>query len=123
MGVSEACAVGGCERNIKSQEQAAAGDAPAAASTMDELGSCTKSVDTTASEVYPNTPFIVVSLLSLSMAITSAYVASLAILKVRSTTLTSAVGTRNDMPVILPLRCGSTCRETTGAVRERKKNG
>jgi hypothetical protein len=57
----------------------------------------------------PRMPFIGPSDAALSLAMISSYVASLARLTVRSTTDTSSVGTRNDMPVSLPFSSGSTC--------------
>merc|ERR1719473_1836948 len=65
---------------------------PAVASTIDEFLLCTKSVDTTASSVKPRMPAI----------------GPLLSVHVRSTTETSGVGTRNAMPVSLPLSSGST---------------
>merc|ERR1719473_137839 len=81
---------------------------PAVASTIDEFLLCTKSVDTTASSVKPRMPAIGPVDAALSAAMISSYDAPLLSVHVRSTTETSGVGTRNAMPVSLPLSSGST---------------
>merc|ERR1719473_2526206 len=81
---------------------------PAVASTIDEFLLCTKSVDTTASSVKPRLPAIGPVDAALSAAMISSYDAPLLSVHVRSTTETSGVGTRNAMPVSLPLSSGST---------------
>merc|ERR1719473_2090269 len=81
---------------------------PAVASTIDEFLQCTKSVDTTASSVKPRMPAIGPVDADLSVAMISSYDAPLLSVHVRSTTDTSGVGTRNAMPVSLPLSSGST---------------
>merc|ERR1719487_1496903 len=67
-----------------------------------------KSVDTSSSLVTPRTPFMYVCEAFFSRASISWMEVSRAAVKVRSTTETSGVGTRKDMPVSLPLVDGST---------------
>mmetsp|Transcript_37529 Transcript_37529/g.110924 ORF Transcript_37529/g.110924 Transcript_37529/m.110924 type:complete len:259 (+) Transcript_37529:393-1169(+) len=81
---------------------------PALASMMDERLSVTKSDETTSSRVNPSTPFISPSEAACNAAMISSYVVAFSRLTVRSTTDTSLVGTRNAMPVSLPLRSGIT---------------
>merc|ERR1719217_334338 len=81
----------------------------APASKIDERESEMKSFDTTWSSVYPMIPlYSGDSAFALISALISSIVAPFASLQVRSTTETSGVGTRNAMPVSLPLRPGST---------------
>ncbi len=58
---------------------------------------------------HPRMPFMGPSLAALSAAMISLYSAALPRRTVRSTTLTSLVGTRNAMPVSFPFSAGSTC--------------
>merc|ERR1712226_1477885 len=79
---------------------------PALTSKMDEALQLTKSVDTTSSSVQSRTPFIGPAAASLIAATISSYFAGFSKRQVRSTTETSGVGTRNAMPVSLPLSFG-----------------
>src|SRR5689334_17290351 len=81
---------------------------PALASKTDVQISPTKSVETTSSSVYPMIPFIGPSAAAFIALLISSYVAAFSSRQVRSTTDTSAVGTRNDMPVNLPFKAGIT---------------
>ena len=81
---------------------------PALASKMLLLASPTKSDDTTKSSVYPRMPLSSPSEAFLIVALISSYDASLPNLQVKSTTDTSMVGTRKDIPVSLPLSAGIT---------------
>merc|ERR550537_1647848 len=81
---------------------------PALMSKIDEYLLPMKSVLTTSSAVQLKTPFMDVSDASLMAATISSMVASFSNLHVRSTTETSGVGTRKDMPVSTPLREGMT---------------
>mmetsp|Transcript_3659 Transcript_3659/g.14729 ORF Transcript_3659/g.14729 Transcript_3659/m.14729 type:complete len:299 (-) Transcript_3659:1382-2278(-) len=82
---------------------------PAVASKIDERSSPMKSADTTASSVYPmipfSSPFVEASLIAVQI---SSYDAAFSMRTVRSTTETSCVGTRNAIPVSLPLSAGRT---------------
>merc|ERR1719163_2560887 len=81
----------------------------APASKIDERESEMKSFDTTWSSVYPMMPlYSGDSAFALISALISSIVAPFSSLHVRSTTETSGVGTRNAMPVSLPLRSGIT---------------
>merc|ERR1719163_1526245 len=81
----------------------------APASKIDERESEMKSFDTTWSSVYPMIPlYSGDSAFALISALISSIVAPFSSLHVRSTTETSGVGTRNAMPVSLPLRSGIT---------------
>merc|ERR1719163_618142 len=81
----------------------------APASKIDERESEMKSFDTTWSSVYPMMPlYSGDSAFALISALISSIVAPFSSLHVRSTTDTSGVGTRNAMPVNLPLRAGIT---------------
>lgn len=64
-------------------------------------------------------PFSSASDAALMAFLISSYVALVARRTVRSTTDTSGVGTRNAMPVSLPLSAGSTCAARRACVRER----
>merc|ERR1712151_1084095 len=75
---------------------------------MEEDLQLTKSVETTSSSVQSRTPFIVPAAASLMAATISSYLAPFSRRQVRSTTETSGVGTRNAMPVSLPLTAGRT---------------
>merc|ERR1719163_2382946 len=87
----------------------------APASKIDERESEMKSFDTTWSSVYPMIPlYSGDSAFALISALISSIVAPFSSLHVRSTTETSGVGTRNAMPVSLPLRSGITL-PTAGA--------
>ena len=80
---------------------------PAVASKMDDRSSPMKSAETTASSVYPMMPLRLPFLDASSMvAQISSYYAPFSMRTVRSTTETSWVGTRNAMPVSLPLSAG-----------------
>merc|ERR1719421_2476677 len=79
---------------------------PAPMSTTEDAGHVTKSVETTSSSVQSRTPFIGPAAASLTLATMSSILAGLSVAKVRSTTETSGVGTRNAMPVNFPLRAG-----------------
>merc|ERR1711963_467943 len=81
---------------------------PALASKMDEFVSPLKSWDTTSSSVYASTPFILPSAASLMVFLITSYDAAFSSPHVRSTTDTSATGTRNAMPVSLPFMAGIT---------------
>merc|ERR1719230_1037021 len=67
-----------------------------------------KSEDTSSSSVYERTPFMYDSVAALSSLSISVMEVSFSAVKVRSTTETSGVGTRNAMPVSLPFVDGST---------------
>jgi len=58
--------------------------------------------------VYCRMPFKFVSEAFLTVAQMSSYVVPFSILHVKSTTETSKVGTRNDIPVNFPFRSGNT---------------
>merc|ERR1711976_565767 len=77
-------------------------------SKIEEALQLTESVETTSSSVQSKTPFISPSAASLMAATMSSYLAGFSIRHVRSTTETSGVGTRNAIPVSLPLRTGRT---------------
>merc|ERR1719272_48970 len=78
-------------------------------SKVDEAVSPMKSEETTISSVYTSLSLsLSVSEAALTLAKISSRVAGLASLTVRSTTETSAVGTRKAMPVSLPLSSGMT---------------
>src|SRR5215831_1554040 len=81
---------------------------PAFASNTQVHDSPMKSVETTSSSVYPMIPFIGPSAAAFMAALMSSYAAGLARRQVRSTTDTSATGTRNAMPVSFPLSSGIT---------------
>src|SRR6185436_21084225 len=81
---------------------------PALASKTQVQDSPIKSDETTSSSVYPMMPFIGPSDAVFTAALMSSYVAPISKRQVKSTTETSAVGTRKDMPVNLPLRAGIT---------------
>src|SRR5215475_13687893 len=80
----------------------------ALASNTQVQGSPMMSDETTSSSVYPIMPFIGPSEAALNVALISSYLADLANLHVKSTTETFTVGTRNAIPVNLPLRSGMT---------------
>src|ERR1051326_2123294 len=73
---------------------------------MELRRSPTKSLETTSSSVYPRMPFITPSDAAFIAALISPRLVVLRVLNVRSTAETSAVGTRNAMPVSLPLSSG-----------------
>merc|ERR1719168_107616 len=79
---------------------------PALTSKMEEDLQLTKSVDTTSSSVQSRTPFMGPAAASLMAATISSYLAAFSKRQVKSTTETSGVGTRNAMPVSLPLTAG-----------------
>src|SRR6516165_1092230 len=81
---------------------------PALASNTQLHGSPMMSVETTSSSVYATMPFIGPSEAAFMAALISSYLAGLANRHVKSTTETFTVGTRNDIPVNLPLRSGIT---------------
>src|SRR5215469_5933007 len=81
---------------------------PALASNTQVHGSPIKSDETTSSSVYPMMPFMDLSEAAFRVALISSYVADLAKRHVKSTTETFATGTRNAIPVNLPLRSGIT---------------
>merc|ERR1712061_71283 len=81
---------------------------PAFTSKTEEAPQLTKSVDTTSSSVQSRTPFISPPAASLIFATMSSYLAGFSKRHVRSTTDTSGVGTRNAIPVSLPLTEGRT---------------
>src|SRR5499427_11056400 len=81
---------------------------PALASNTQVHDSPTKSVETTSSSVYPMMSFIGPSEAAFRVALISSYFAGLANRQVKSTTETFTVGTRNAIPVNLPLRSGIT---------------
>src|SRR5215472_781627 len=81
---------------------------PALASNTQVHDSPMMSVETTSSSVYATMPFIGPSEASFIAALTSSYLADLANRQVKSTTETFTVGTRNAIPVNLPLRSGIT---------------
>src|SRR5215472_10543395 len=81
---------------------------PALASNTQVHGSPIKSDETTSSSVYPMMPLIGPSEAAFRVALISSYLADLANRHVKSTTETFAVGTRNAIPVNLPLRSGIT---------------
>src|SRR5215471_9505084 len=82
---------------------------PALASNTQVHGSPIKSDETTSSSVYPMMPFIGPSEAAFRVALISSYLAGLANRQVKSTTETLAVGTRNAIPVHLPLSSGLPC--------------
>merc|ERR1712194_474176 len=75
---------------------------------MEDLGSLSKSVDTSGSSQYPRIPFMLPSDFALIDAQISSYVVDFFNRQVRSTTDTSMVGTRNAIPVSDPARDGIT---------------
>src|SRR6516164_7414618 len=81
---------------------------PALASNTQVHGSPIKSDETTSSSVYPMMPFMGPSEAAFIVALISSYVADLANRHVKSTTETFVTGTRNAIPVNLPLRSGIT---------------
>merc|ERR1719359_343473 len=81
---------------------------PALMSTIDENLQLTKSVDTTSSSVWLRMPAMSPSAAFFTAATMSSIFAGFSSLTVRSTTLTSGVGTRNAMPVSFPFRAGIT---------------
>src|SRR5215468_6271066 len=81
---------------------------PALASNTQVHDSPMMSVETTSSSVYATMPFIGPSEASFIAALISSYLADLANRQVKSTTDTFTVGTRNAIPVNLPLRSGIT---------------
>src|SRR4051812_28246233 len=81
---------------------------PAFASKTHVQDSPIKSEETTSSSVYPMIPFIGPSEAPFTAALISSYFAGFSNRQVKSTTETSAVGTRKDIPVNLPLRAGIT---------------
>src|SRR5215470_8738736 len=81
---------------------------PALASKTHVHGSPTKSEETTSSSVYARMPFIGPSDAAFIAALISSYLAGLANRHVKSTTETFDTGTRNAIPVNLPLRSGIT---------------
>src|SRR5215471_6354238 len=81
---------------------------PALASNTQVHGSPIKSDETTSSSVYPMMPFMGPSEAAFRVALISSYLADLANRHVKSTTDTFTVGTRNDIPVNLPLSSGIT---------------
>src|SRR5215813_9416893 len=80
----------------------------ALASNTQVHGSPMKSDETTSSSVYPMMPFMGPSEAALKVALISSYWAPLARRHVKSTTETLAIGTRNAIPVNLPLSSGMT---------------
>merc|ERR1719373_407100 len=88
---------------------------PAPTSKMEEDLQLTKSVETTSSSVQSRTPFIGPAAASLMAATISSYLAAFSKRQVRSTTDTSGVGTRNAMPVSLPLTAGRHLRAALAA--------
>src|SRR6516164_8186530 len=81
---------------------------PALASNTQVHGSPIKSDETTSSSVYPMMPFMGPSAAAFRATLISSYLAGLAKRHVKSTTETFTVGTRNAIPVNLPLRSGMT---------------
>src|SRR6516164_4244431 len=79
---------------------------PALASNTQVHGSPIKSDETTSSSVYPMMPCIGPSEAAFTVALISSYLADLANRHVKSTTETFIVGTRNAIPVNLPLSSG-----------------
>src|SRR5262249_1529062 len=79
---------------------------PAAASKMLLRRSPMKSLETTSSSVYPRIPAMVPPAASCIAALISARLAARVLRKVRSTTDTVAVGTRNAVPVRRPFKAG-----------------
>merc|ERR1719244_862641 len=67
-----------------------------------------KAVDTTWSSVWPRIPFMAPSEAAFTAFLMSSYLAGFSRRTVRSTTDTLGVGTRNAMPVSLPLSSGMT---------------
>src|SRR3974390_2875610 len=81
---------------------------PALASKTQVHGSPIKSDETTSSSVYQMLPFMGTCEDAFIVALISSYLVALANRHVKSTTETFAVGTRNAIPVNLPLRSGIT---------------
>src|SRR5262249_36152217 len=79
---------------------------PALASNTQVHGSPIKSDETTSSSVYPMMPFMEPSEAAFRVALISSYLAGLAKRHVKSTTETLVTGTRNAIPVNLPLGSG-----------------
>merc|ERR1712176_1369807 len=79
---------------------------PAFTSKIEERASPTKSCETTSSSVHPKIPFIGPSAAALIVSTISAIFADFSIRHVKSTTETSAVGTRNAIPVNFPFTTG-----------------
>merc|ERR1712113_362720 len=81
---------------------------PAPTSKIEDDLQETKSVDTTSSAVHERTPFMGPADASFTAATISSYLVGFSKRQVKSTTDTSGVGTRNAIPVSLPLRAGRT---------------